>query len=313
MSMSQLARLLDPSVIERLNQLQLSARRVVTGTTVGSYRSPVKGASIEFRQHRAYVPGDEPRRLDWRVLARTDRPFVREYDEETNLRCLLLLDRSGSMSYRGKSAVQGLSKFDYAVRLCAAIAHLMLAQTESVGLATTGQRVESWLAPHAGSAQLSRLVDLLERAVADGPGDLGTAIEEAAGRLERRALVIVLSDCFAPAASILRGLTRLRHERHEAIVLRILDRDETDLPFRRWVRFRGLEAESSQLHEPAVMSQTYLDNFNRHAKVLHEACRAKRTELATLSTDRPYISELITFLRRRETGLAARSLAAPTV
>src|SRR5438309_11118245 len=126
--MSLVSRYLDPVLIERLNVLQLSARRVVAGSTIGSHKSPVKGASIDFRQHRFYVPGDDPRRLDWRVLGRTDRPYIKEYDEETNLRCLILLDRSGSMAYRGA----GGSKFDYAAKLAAALAYLMLSQSESV-------------------------------------------------------------------------------------------------------------------------------------------------------------------------------------
>src|SRR3712207_4869897 len=119
--MSSVTRFLDPAVVERLNHLQLSARRVVEGATTGQHRSPVKGASVEFRQHRFYVPGDEPRRLDWRVLARTDRPYVKEYDEETNLRCVLMVDRSGSMAYGGRRGAGGdpLTKFDYAAQLAA--------------------------------------------------------------------------------------------------------------------------------------------------------------------------------------------------
>src|SRR5438552_14308982 len=128
--MTFVSRYLEPNLIERLNQLQLSARSVVEGTINGLHRSPVKGASVEFRQHRFYTPGDEPRRLDWRVFARTDRPYIKEFDEETNLRCALMLDASGSMAYAGKHG----SKYDYAAKLVASLAYLMLAQTESVGL-----------------------------------------------------------------------------------------------------------------------------------------------------------------------------------
>src|SRR4051794_3465816 len=162
--MTFVSRYLEPNLIERLNQLQLSARSVVEGTINGSHRSPVKGASVEFRQHRFYTPGDEPRRLDWRVLARTDRPYIKEYDEETNLRCQLALDCSGSMSYGGGEAGAGndgadprsaalsaapsaAGKFDYAARFVASLAYLMLGQTESVGLALVGERVERWLPP----------------------------------------------------------------------------------------------------------------------------------------------------------------------
>src|SRR5687768_13860685 len=161
--MSFVSRYLEPNLIERLNHLQLSARSVVEGSIVGAHRSPVKGASVEFRQHRFYTPGDEPRRLDWRVLGRTDRPYIKEYDEETNLRCVLLLDASGSMAYAGSPLESAgdkddqpredgatPAKFDYACRLMASLAYLMLGQTESVGLATFSGKVDHWLVPRAG-------------------------------------------------------------------------------------------------------------------------------------------------------------------
>src|SRR3954452_19741610 len=182
--MPQVSRFLDPATIERLNQLQVFARSVVEGNVLGQHRSPVKGASIEFRQHRFYTPGDEPRRLDWRVFARTDRPYIKEYDEETNLRCVVLIDASGSMGYGTKSG----SKFDYAARLAAAMSYLMLGQTESVGLATTGETTQHWLPPHAGTHQLSRIIDLLDRLTPQGESDVGAAMRATAERLDRRAL-----------------------------------------------------------------------------------------------------------------------------
>src|SRR3954463_1527605 len=185
--MTFVSRYLDPNLIERLNQLQLSARSVVEGTINGLHRSPVKGASIEFRQHRFYAPGDEPRRLDWRVYARTDRPYIKEYDEETNLRCVLLLDHSGSMGYRGK----GESKFNYATRLAVALSYLMLGQTETVGLAICAEKMTHWLPPHAGTHQLSRIIDVLDRVAPEGTSNIGQSMQQVADRLDRRALVIV--------------------------------------------------------------------------------------------------------------------------
>src|SRR3954451_2637394 len=137
--MSFVTRYLDPALVERLNQLQVTARSVVEGSITGAHRSPLKGASVEFRQHRFYTPGDEPRRLDWRVLGRTDRPYIKEYDEETNLRCVLMLDESGSMAYGAEApggaptaaGVEAGSKFEYAAKLVASLAYLMLGQTES--------------------------------------------------------------------------------------------------------------------------------------------------------------------------------------
>jgi uncharacterized protein (DUF58 family) len=293
--MAHVSRFLDPALVERLNQLQVSARSVVEGNTVGQHRSPVKGASIEFRQHRFYSAGDEPRRLDWRVFARTDRPYIKEYDEETNLRCLLLLDGSGSMDYRSKRE----SKFEYATRLAVALSYLMLGQTESVGLGVFGDEIQHWLPPHAGTQQLSRIIDVLDRLTATGPSDVGRAMQEAGDRLERRALVIVLSDLFAPSKSIRRGLARLRHDRHEVIAMRILDPTEIDFPFRRWIRLRGLEGERSILAESALVRQTYQRNFRAHQRELDQAFHLLLAEFATFTTDKPLIDAMTAFLRRR--------------
>ena len=308
--MNPINRYLEPTLVEHLNHLALSAASVVEGTTSGQHRSPVKGASVEFRQHRFYVPGDEPRRLDWRVLGRTDRPYVKEYDEETNLRCVLLLDASGSMAYAGAGGdakggkrgdgapdvhpglEQRVSKFEFAARLTAALAYLMLAQTESAGLAVTSGRANTrfaptWLAPHAGPSQLSRLLDLLERSEAEGPSTIAAAMHAVAERLERRALVIVLSDLFSAADSLRAGLAHLRHGRHEVRVVQTIDPDEQDFPFRHWMRFRGLEGEAAKVCEPALIRKRYQENFNRHRRALMQACQGLRCDFKTLTTDRP--------------------------
>jgi uncharacterized protein (DUF58 family) len=293
--MRHVSHFLDPALVERLNQLQLTARSVVEGTTAGLHRSPLKGASIEFRQHRAYVSGDEPRTLDWRVLARTDRPYVREYHEETNLRAVILLDRSGSMAYGRKFG----TKFDYAARIAASLAYLMLGHTESVGLAVFGPRVEQWLAPQAHTAQLARVIDVLERTECGGPGAADVALHEVADRLGRRALVIVLSDLFVPADLLRKGLARLRHDRHEVIAMQVLDPDELEFPFNSFARFHGLEGESPALHDAALLRQTYLKNLREHQQALSHACGALNVELPRFVIDRTLDEALIGFLRRR--------------
>src|SRR5882757_2618254 len=264
--MSVVSRYLEPALVERLNHLQLSARSVVEGTTIGSHKSPVKGASIEFRQHRAYVPGDEPKRLDWRVLGRTDRPYIKEYDEETNLRCVLMLDCSGSMGY-GEGTKWG-SKFDYAARLAVSLAYLMLGQTESVGLCLFQKKINDWLAPHTGTGQLSRVVEAIEKVAPKGESALAGAVHETAERLDRRALVV-------------------------------LDRDEIEFPFRNWTRFRGLEGEAASLCEPSLVRKSYRENQKRHARELDEASRMLRGELQTFVTDKPLADSLPAFLHHR--------------
>jgi uncharacterized protein (DUF58 family) len=293
--MSFVSRYLEPNLVERLNHLSLSARSVVEGSTIGLHRSPLKGASIEFRQHRAYVTGDELRRLDWRVLGRTDRPYIKEYDEETNLRCVLMLDCSGSMGYGSKHG----SKFDYGGKLVAALAYLMLAQTETVGLATFGRKLDHWLPPHAGTAQLSRVIDALERAAPKGESALGKAMHDVADRLERRALIIVVSDFFSPIAKLREGMAHLRHDRHEVIALRVLDEDELEFPFRNWSKFRGMEGEKPQLCESSLIRKVYLDNFRRHKRELEEGCRSLGAEFHSFVTEKPLLDSLTSFLNRR--------------
>ena len=300
--MSFVTRYLEPALVERLNHLQLSARSVVEGSITGQHRSPVKGASVEFRQHRFYTPGDEPRRLDWRVLARTDRPYIKEYDEETNLRGVLMLDCSGSMGYAGNAGdgtAQKFSKFDYGGRFIASLAYLMLGQTESVGLALCTTKVDQWVAPRPGTPQLARVIDALERAAPHGEAVLGHAMQQVADRLGKRSLVIAVTDAFSPIAPLRQGLARLRHDRHETILIRVLDQDEVEFPFKTWSRFRGLEGERAKLCEPALVRKAYLENFRRHTEAVRDTCRAQGVEFYTFVTQRPLIDAVTVFLQRR--------------
>ena len=296
--MSFVTRYLDPALVERLNNLHVTARSIVEGSITGAHRSPLKGASVEFRQHRSYAPGDELRRLDWRVLGRTDRPYIKEYDEEMNLRAAILLDSSGSMGYVGK----GESKFEYGCRMVAALSYLMLGQTESVGVGMIGPKLEQWIAPRAGSAQLSRLIDVLERGAPKAESNVSRAMQEAADRLGRRSLVIVISDFFAPVSTFRDGLARMRHERHETVLIQLVDRNEVEFPFRKWARFRGLEGERPQMCEPAVVRKTYLENFRAHRRELEESSRSMGASFYSFVTDRPVIESITRFLHRQQAG-----------
>ena len=294
--MSFVSRYLDAALVEQLNHMQLAARSVVEGSAVGLHRSQMKGASVEFRQHRAYVAGDEPRRIDWRVLARTNRPFVKEYDEETNLRCLIMLDCSGSMAYGTDASNR---KFDYAARLVAALSYLMLAATESVGLALVGSKLQHWLAPRSGSLQLSRVIDTLEHAAPAGTAAIVPSTLQVASRLGRRALVIIVSDFFSPTIRIRDALARLRHDRHELICLRILHTDEQTFPFKSWSLFQGLEGERSYLAEPTLVRKSSLSRFERHSRELTTLCRSMSADLHAMTTDQPVADAVRNFLKAR--------------
>jgi uncharacterized protein (DUF58 family) len=291
--MSHVSRFLNSELIERLNHLHLASSKVVEGSLIGQHRSPMKGASVEFRQHRFYTPGDEPRRLDWRLLARTDRSYIKEYDQESNLRCVLALDASGSMGY-GKT--HG-SKFDYAGQIVAALAYLMLNQTESVGLAVCRSKLQTWLGPHAGQGQLPRLIDVLERTSPSGPGSF-SGIGEIASRLNRRTLVVIISDFLQPIAEIRACLARFRHDRHEVMLIRTLDADEVEFPFRRWTHFRGMEGEYSTLCEPEILRQAYRRRFEQHRRDLEATAGAMGSALHLLTTDQPLVQSLTRLLRQ---------------
>jgi len=294
--MAIVSRYLDANPVERLNRLELSARNVVEGSTAGLHKSPMKGSSVEFRQHRFYAPGDEPRRLDWRVLARTDRPYIKEYVEETNLRCLLMLDASGSMGY---GRLHG-TKYDAAARIVAALAYLMLRRTESIGLATFTEKLTGYLPPYAGASQLSRIIEHLERTQPQGVSDVPSTVERVADRLEKRSLIINVSDLFTNLANIRKAFARLNYDKHETLVLQVIDPDEQEFPFRNWMRFRGLEGEVPQLLEPAVARKTYLDNFHRHQREFVDSCRSMRVEHHLYLTDMPLADWLTRMISRYE-------------
>jgi uncharacterized protein (DUF58 family) len=252
-----LSDILHAEDITSLQHLQLFARTVVEGFTTGHHASPHKGFSVEFRQHRPYVQGDEIRRLDWKVFGRSDRFYIREYDEETNLRATIVLDASGSMNYRGG---KDILKFDYARKLAASLAYLLMSQQDAVGLVTFDSKVRDIIPCHT---KITHLHVLLETMIKTAPGkdtSLAPVIESLAQRLKRRGLVILISDFFDDPAAILKAVGILRRKGHEVIALQLWDRDEIDFPFGNWARFENLENdEDFLLLDPATVRQRYLE------------------------------------------------------
>jgi uncharacterized protein (DUF58 family) len=292
--MTPLQRYIEPELLRRLSLLTLSARTLAAGMASGRHRAPVRGSSIEFRQHRGYTPGDEPRRIDWRVLARTDRPFVREYEQETKLRCLIAVDASGSMSYgSGRSR-----KIDHARRLAAALSYVMLSQDESVGLATFGA-TSHFLPAHSGRGQLSRVLLALDRTTPGGAAPAGTACAAIARRLTRRSLVLLISDALLPPEELGRGLAALRHDRHEVAVLRVMHRDEMTFPFSRWQRLVGTEGEAYRTVDPASARDMYLERFGAHARRLRQVCSPLSVAVRDVPTDEDVGDAVVGLIHRR--------------
>ena len=293
--MAKLADVLTPTDLKKISNLQVLARLVVEGFCTGLHRSPHKGFSVEFKQHRQYVHGDEIRHLDWRVFGRSDRFYIREFEEETNLRATLLLDASGSMAYGGEN-----SKLTYATRLAACLSYLMLQQQDSVGLVTFDTEVRRYIPPRAQTSHLQVLVDQLQETKPGGETELAKVFHDLVPRLHRRGLIIILSDCFGDVASILSALAHLRHARHEIVVFQIWHRDELEFPFKTWTRFDCLEAEDKRhLIDPNHLRAAYRENLDRFRAELKQGCHRHRVDLVPMVTDQPYADALAEYLTLR--------------
>ena len=294
--MAHVSDFLTPAELQKISNLQVVARLVVEGFFSGLHKSPHKGFSVEFAQHRQYVQGDEIRRLDWKVFGKTDRFYVREFEEETNLRATILLDLSGSMAYGGTAT----TKIEYAKRLAAALAYLMLQQRDTVGLVTFDARLRRYIPQRSGVAHLRVMLDELQSAQPGGETELATVFQGLVPRIHRRGLLIILSDCFGEVKDLISALAHFRHARHEILLFQILDRDEVEFPFQQWTKFESMEqAEHHRLIEPAQFRASYLENLARFQKELTDGCHRHRIDLVPMITDQPYSEALAAYLTRR--------------
>lgn len=295
--MAHVTDFLSPSDLQRITHLQVLARQVVEGLSTGLHRSPHKGFSVEFKQHRPYVPGDEIRHIDWRVFGRSDRYYIREYEEETNLRATLLLDLSGSMDY-GRGG--GFTKWQYATRLAACLTYLMLGQQDSVGLVTFDTKVRRYIPPRSRVSHLRVLMDELERVQPGGETDMGRVFHDLVPKLHRRGLLIVISDLFGDVSSLLKALAHFRHAHHEILIFQIWHPDELDFPFKSWTQFESLEtAGHKHLLDPAMLRHAYLENLAKFRDELTRGCRRHKIDLVPFTTDQPYAEALSYYLSRR--------------
>ncbi|HEV2471333.1 MAG TPA: DUF58 domain-containing protein [Chthonomonadales bacterium] len=287
----------DPQTLARISRLELRARAVVEGVISGLHQSPHRGSSVEFAQHRDYVPGDEIRHIDWKVYARSDRYHIKQFEEETNLKATILLDASSSMEYRGTNAA--LSKRDYAAITAAALSTLLMQQRDAVGLATFDSAVRQYIPPSSTSAHLRLLLETLERAGSRPSTGLGATLHDIAERVRRRGLIILLSDLLAPPQEILHGLQHFRHRKHEVIVFHVLDRDELSFPFKETALFEGMEREEPLTAEPNALRREYLRALTQHITALKGGCRELGMDYQQLVTDESPEIALSRYLAQR--------------
>ncbi len=297
--MAHVSDFLTPSDLQRISNLQVFARQVVEGFTTGMHRSPHKGFSVEFKQHRQYVPGDEIRHIDWRVFARSDRYYIREYEEETNLRATIILDRSGSMDYGGGKD-GGVSKFEYATKLAACLSYLMLQQSDGVGLVTFDTQIRRYIPPRSRVSHMRTILSELEAGKPGGETELGKVFHDLVPKLHRRGLLIIISDCFGEVSNFLKALAHFRHARHEILVFQIWHPDELAFQFKGWTQFECMERDGvKHLLDPAILKQAYLANLEKFRSELTRGCRRHKVDLVPFTTDEPYAKALAAYLSRR--------------
>ena len=294
--MSRPSDFLTPADLQKISNLQVLARLVVEGFCSGLHTSPHKGFSVEFREHRQYVQGDEIRRLDWKVFGKSDRLYIKEYEEETNLRATLLVDVSGSMSYAGA----GTAKYQYAIRLAACLSYLMLRQADSVGLVTFDKKIRHYIPPRSRPGHLSVLLDALQQTEPGGETELAKVFHQLVPKIHRRGLLIIFSDCFGNVTELMSALAHFRHARHDIIIFQIWDPDELTFPFKQWTRFDSLESETDKrLIDPVGLRSVYMENLEKFRRDLKDGCHRHRIDLVPVTTDKPYAESLAYYLARR--------------
>jgi uncharacterized protein (DUF58 family) len=292
---------LDPEIVSRLTRLDLVARLVVEGFITGLHRSPYHGFSVEFSEHRPYMPGDSLRDVDWKAYAKSDRLYIKQYEEETNLKAYVLCDASGSMDF---CAGAPMSKFRYAACLSAALSYLMLRQRDAVGLMLFRDAVESYVPPRSVQSHLQALLKEIDRVEPADDTHMAPAFHDLAERIARRGLIVVLSDLLDDPQEVLRGLRHFRHRGHEVVVFHLLDPRELDLAFERESRFFDLENPDQVLAtQPWQVRREYGQMMEDLVQTYRRGCAEARIDYALIDTSMPFDVALSRYLvQRRKMG-----------
>jgi len=288
-------RYLHPEAIHRIARLELRARAVVEGVLAGLHKSPYKGQSVEFLQHREYVRGDDLRRVDWKVWARQDRLYVKEFEEETNLRLALLVDGSASMDYRSGP----LSKYEYAATLAASLAWLALSHGDAAGCALFDDRVRASVPARTKRSQLDGVVEVLETQRGGRPTAFLPVLRGLAETLPRRGLVVLVSDLLGDREGVFQGLKLLRKRGHDVVLLHVMDDDELDFPFEGPTRFEGLEVPDHVACNPRALREGYMAALGEFLAEVRRRSASQKVDYSLVRTGEPIDGALVKFLSRR--------------
>ncbi len=296
--------LLDRQALTRIGRMEFIARGLVAGAVSGRHRSPFRGSSVEFADHRQYVPGDDLRNLDWRVYARSDRYTIRRYMDETNLRAVLVLDSSGSMKYTGGDAAsragRPLSKFEYGRYLAATLAYLLIHQQDAVGLLTFDRDIQTYIPARARAGHLRVVLDALAGTTPGRDTRLAPVLHEIAERAGRRGLIILISDLFDDPDEIVSAFHHFRYRKHEVVVFHVTAEEERTFPFEDWSVFEDLEPPGGRLPvDPWTLRAQYLEEVGRFLDRVRSECGRLRIDYTPMSTKTDFDLALATYLARR--------------
>ena len=296
MSAEDPARYLDPKELSKVSRLEIRARLIVEGFISGMHKSPYHGAAVEFAEHREYVPGDDIRNIDWKVYGRSDRYYIKQFEEETNLRTQIVLDSSESMTY-GDGA---MTKLDYGRTLAAALAFLILKQQDAVGAFVVDDGIRAAVPPSSSPTHLRDMVGVIASEPGRDATDIGQVLSQVADRVRRKSLLILISDLFDDFDKISYGLRRLRHEGHEVMLFHVMDPEELRFPFQRMTMFEGLEEYPDLLANPNSLRDAYLAEVEAFLNQVKKACRNSRVDYLLVDTSQRFDVLLREFLARRD-------------
>ncbi len=305
--MAEIPRFLDPKTLSRLSSMEMRARIVVEGFVSGLHKSPYRGFGVEFVEYRQYTPGDDIRHVDWKAVGRSDRYYVKEYEDETNLQCVLLLDRSASMGYGARRSgrsrptrrTSGLDKLEYGSYLAASLAYLIMRQGDGVGLVTFDRAVHDYLPPSSKNTHLHAIHSTLEDLSAAEGTDIGRPLHELAESIPRRGLVILISDLIDDVEQMMNALMHFRFKGHEVLVFHIVDREELTFPFTETARFDDPETGERITVTPSAIRDDYLEAVRDFMESIRTGCAKIQVDYERMETERPLDFALFSYLSRR--------------
>jgi len=289
-------RFLDPSVISKISSLELRARTIVEGFLLGLHKSPYHGFSIEFSQHRPYMQGDSPKDIDWKVYGKSDKFFVKQYEEETNLKSYVLLDISKSMTF---SSGGRLSKLEYASQLAASLSYLMLKQKDAVSLSIYSDKIKKYLPPNSSRIYLKEIISALSKITPDADTNTSTSLNQISDKITKRGLVVIISDFFDDPVSVVNAIKKFRFYKNEVIVFQLLDPVERNFSFQKDAIFQDLETGEEITTQPYQIQKSYRDAMEKFLKNFKSECLRNGVEYNLIETSNSFDKALFTYLQKR--------------